>query len=143
MSTPGYVYILASRRNGRLYVGATSNLAARVAEHRAGTIPGFTARYRPRRLVHVEAYSDIRDAVARERRLRKWRRVWKLALVEGLNPDWADLWPPVAYAAGREPAEWPDGPADAPEGEPAPTAVAGPPAADRVSPGILSRPPNA
>ncbi len=100
LATPGYVYILASRRNGRLYVGATSNLVSRVAEHRAGTIPGFTARYRPRRLVHVEAYTDIRDAVARERRLKKWRRVWKLALVEGLNPEWADLWPRVASRAG-------------------------------------------
>jgi putative endonuclease len=110
LSTPGYVYILAGRRNGRLFVGSTSNLVARVAEHRAGTIPGYTARYRARRLVHVEAYADIRDAVARERRLKKWRRVWKTALVEGLNPEWADLWPRLANAGDGPVAEWPEGP---------------------------------
>jgi putative endonuclease len=106
LATPGYVYILATRRNGTLYVGATSNLVTRVAQHRANEVPGYTMRYRVHRLVHVEAYADIRDAVARERRLKKWRRVWKLALIEALNPDWVDLWPRLGYAHNWEASTW-------------------------------------
>ena len=79
----------------------TSDLARRLSEHRAGDVPGFTARYGVRTLVHVEAYGDIRDAIERERRLKKWRRSWKLALIEATNPSWADLGANLGASGGR------------------------------------------
>jgi putative endonuclease len=102
MPKPGYVYLLASRRNGTLYVGATSDLLRRVGEHRAGAVPGFTARYGVRRLVYYEAYPDIRDAVERERRLKEWRRAWKVALIEAANPEWTDPYPAMGPGHGRD-----------------------------------------
>ncbi len=88
---PGYVYILASQRNGTLYIGVTSNLPRRLDVHRAGAVSGFTKEYGVRILVHVEAFADIRDAIARERQLKKWNREWKLELIEATNPMRADL----------------------------------------------------
>jgi putative endonuclease len=88
---PGYVYILASRRNGTLYTGVTTDLPKRMYEHRTGIIPGFTKRYSVNRLVHVETYHDVSDAIVRERRIKEWRRAWKLDLIERDNPDWTDL----------------------------------------------------
>jgi len=85
------VYILASQRNGTLYVGVTSNLARRVDVHRTHTVPGFTSRYAVTRLVWFECHSSMESAIRREKQLKKWNRAWKLALVEGLNPDWRDL----------------------------------------------------
>ena len=88
----GYVYILASQRNGTLYVGVTADLVRRVYEHREGLIAGFTRRYGVTRLVWFEAHEEILDAIAREKRIKKWNRAWKLALIESVNPAWRDLY---------------------------------------------------
>ncbi len=85
------VYILASTRNGTLYVGVTNDLARRIAEHRAGVVPGFTQRYGIHRLVHVAFFGSIDEARACEARLKRWRRAWKLQLIEAGNPEWDDL----------------------------------------------------
>ena len=85
------VCILASRRNGTLYIGVTNNLSRRVHQHRAGGSE-FTARYKVSLLVWYEYYSDINEAIAREKQLKKWERKWKLALIESFNPDWSDLY---------------------------------------------------
>lgn len=84
------VYILASRRNGSLYTGMTTDIRQRLTEHRAGFV-SHTDRYRIRRLVHLEFHPTIADAVTRERRLKRWHRAWKIALIEEQNPDWNDL----------------------------------------------------
>jgi putative endonuclease len=85
------VYILASRPNGTLYVGVTSDLAKRLEQHRAATVEGFTRKYGVDRLVHVEHFETMVDAIAREKRLKKWNRAWKLRLIEQHNPMWRDL----------------------------------------------------
>ena len=87
---PGHVYILASRRNGTLYIGCTTDLAKRIYEHREGLVPGFTRRYNVKRLVSVETYHDVSDAALRERRMKGWRRAWKIQLIEADNPKWDD-----------------------------------------------------
>jgi putative endonuclease len=87
-----YVYMLASQRNGTLYVGVTSDLSRRVWEHKEGLTPGFTSRYGVVRLVWYEDYPDISDAIMREKRLKRWRRAWKLRLIEETNPQWLDLY---------------------------------------------------
>ena len=87
---PGHVYILASRRNGTLYIGCTTDLAKRIYEHREGLVPGFTRRYNVKRLVYVETYHDVSDAALRERRMKGWRRAWKIQLIEADNPNWDD-----------------------------------------------------
>ncbi len=87
-----YVYMLASQRNGTLYVGVTGDLARRVWEHRQGDIKGFTAKYGVKRLVWCEAYPTAIEAITREKRLKRWRREWKLALIESENPQWRDLY---------------------------------------------------
>lgn len=89
---PFCVYILASKRNGTLYVGVTNDLARRVHEHREGLYPGFTRDYGVLRLVHYEAYEDVRLAKQRERNLKHWIRAWKIALIERQNPAWRDLY---------------------------------------------------
>jgi putative endonuclease len=86
-----YVYILASKRNGTLYVGVTSNLAGRIEAHKAKAVPGFTKQYGVDRLVHVEEYPSVTEARAREHALKRWRRAWKLELIEKANPSWKDL----------------------------------------------------
>jgi putative endonuclease len=85
------VYILASQRNGTLYVGVTGYLARRVFEHRSGAAGGFTARYGVHRLVFAEFHDSMEAAIQREKRIKKWRRAWKLELIERENPDWRDL----------------------------------------------------
>ena len=90
-----YVYILASARNGTLYTGVTGNLARRIWEHRTGAIDGFTKRYNVNRLVHIETFSDIGAAIAREKAIKRWKRSWKLELIEQANPDWRDLFADV------------------------------------------------
>jgi putative endonuclease len=90
------VYILASQRNGTLYIGVTSNLLQRVEQHKALAVPGFTRRYNVTRLVYVERYTDVHEAIAREKQLKGWNRAWKLKLIERSNPDWNDL-DPTAY----------------------------------------------
>ena len=88
----GFVYILASDRNGTLYVGVTSDLARRMWEHRTKATDGFTARYGVDRLVWYERYDDIETAIAREKAMKKWRRAWKLRAIEEVNPAWRDLY---------------------------------------------------
>ncbi len=91
-----FVYILASARNGTLYVGVTNDLARRIHEHRTNAVPGFTARYAVHRLVWFEQYADPETAILREKRLKKWNRAWKIRLIEEKNPDWVDLYPGIA-----------------------------------------------
>jgi len=93
------VYILASKRNGTLYIGVTSNLLHRVAQHRSGLIKGFTSDYGVYRLVWYEMGASMDEAILREKRLKKWNRQWKLELIEKSNPDWRDL----AVDIGLEP----------------------------------------
>jgi len=88
-----FVYILASRYGGTLYVGVTNGLGRRMAEHKAGFVPGFTKRHAVHRLVYFEQFASILEARARERVLKRWRREWKFALIEELNPNWRDLTP--------------------------------------------------
>jgi putative endonuclease len=87
-----YVYLFASRRYGTLYLGVTNDLMRRVHEHKSHEVPGFTARYGVDRLVWFEAYDDPKGAIAREKQLKKWRRDWKIRLIEGQNPEWRDLY---------------------------------------------------
>jgi putative endonuclease len=85
-----YVYLLASRRHGTLYLGVTNDLIRRVYEHKTKAVPGFTSRYGVDRLVWYECYDDPTTAITREKELKKWRRDWKIRLIEEDNPDWAD-----------------------------------------------------
>ena len=86
------VYILASQRNGTPYVGATGDIARRAFEHREGAVSGFTRRYGVHLLVFVEFHESMAEAMMREKRIKKWRRAWKLALIERDNPEWRDLY---------------------------------------------------
>ena len=96
MSQMFYVYILASRYRGTLYVGVSNDIARRVGQHQSGAVKAFTLRYKVHRLVYFEAYDTILEARARERALKRWRREWKFDLIEKLNPDWHDLTPHLA-----------------------------------------------
>jgi putative endonuclease len=87
-----FVYLLASRRNGTVYVGVTSDLVKRMQEHREGLVPGFTRKYRVKTLVYWELHQDIYEAILREKRIKRWQRKWKLELIEAGNPQWRDLW---------------------------------------------------
>jgi putative endonuclease len=91
-----FVYILASARNGTLYVGLTDDLVKRISQHRSDLIPGFTRRYSVKTLVWYEPHESRQSAFMREHRLKKWNRAWKLALIEQKNPSWQDLWTEVA-----------------------------------------------
>jgi len=91
MSERFYVYILASRYRGTMYVGVTSDLSRRIEHHKGGYVRGFTRTYKVNRLVYAEPYSSILEARARERVLKRWRREWKFKLVEADNADWRDL----------------------------------------------------
>ncbi len=91
MTDEYFVYILASKRNGTLYVGVTSDLSRRVEAHKQKLVSGFTKTYGVDRLVYVEGYLSILEARAREAKLKRWRRAWKLELIEKDNPSWKDL----------------------------------------------------
>ncbi|MBI5617997.1 MAG: GIY-YIG nuclease family protein [Gammaproteobacteria bacterium] len=91
MERQGYVYILASRPNGTLYIGVTSNLPKRVWEHQHGVVEGFTRRYGAHLLVWYEVHPSMRSANEREKQLKHWNRLWKLRLIEEANPAWRDL----------------------------------------------------
>jgi putative endonuclease len=91
METHLFVYMLAGNKNGTLYVGVTNDLARRLMEHKAKLVPGFTRKYSVDRLVYFETYESVLEARAREHTLKRWRRAWKIALIEKLNPDWRDL----------------------------------------------------
>ena len=86
-----YVYILASKRNGTLYIGVTNNLERRMYEHENHLVKGFTEKYNVCILVYFEQTNDVQSALQREKRLKKWNRKWKLDLIEKINPDWKDL----------------------------------------------------
>ena len=86
------VYILASKRNGTLYVGVKSDLAVRVWQHRNDIVEGFTKQHGVPMLVYFELHDDMESAIVREKRLKKWNRAWKLRLIEEMNPDWNDLY---------------------------------------------------
>jgi len=86
-----FVYILASRYKGTLYVGVTRDLSRRVGEHKGGFVPGFTRDYKVHQLVYYEEYNSILEARASERTLKRWRREWKIKLIESVNPTWRDL----------------------------------------------------
>ncbi len=91
MSKNYYVYILASGRNGTLYIGVTNNLLRRIYEHKNGLIDGFTKKYNVKMLVYFESTEDIASAIAREKALKKWNRSWKISLIQSVNPEWNDL----------------------------------------------------
>ena len=90
---PGYVYIMASARNGTLYIGVTSDLVKRAWEHRNGVVAGFTRKYRCKLLVWYAVYDDLQEARLRELQMKKWKRLWKLSEIEQVNPGWLDLYP--------------------------------------------------
>jgi putative endonuclease len=91
-----YVYLLASRKYGTLYLDVTNDLVRRVWEHRNKVVPGFSNRYDVDRLVWYEIHQDVAAAIAREKEIKKWRRDWKIALIEADNPDWNDLFEAIA-----------------------------------------------
>lgn len=95
MDKPGYVYIMASRRNGTLYLGATSDLVKRVYEHRNGLIAGFTKRHGCKLLVWYEVHDGIDGARLRELQMKEWHRGWKMKLIDAMNPDWENLYPDI------------------------------------------------
>ena len=96
------VYLMASSCNGTLYVGVTSNLLQRVAQHREGLLSGFTDSYDVKMLVWFEAHPTMESAIQREKRIKKWRREWKLRLIEAANPDWRDLAANFGFEALKE-----------------------------------------
>ncbi len=91
-----YIYILASKRDGTLYIGVTNDLVRRVWEHKNGAVDGFTKKYSVHRLVWYEVVDTALVAIAREKQLKKWNRAWKLRLIEKMNPDWKDLYDEIA-----------------------------------------------
>jgi len=98
MSNRYFVYILASKRNGTLYIGVTNDLGRRVWEHREGTAVSFTKKYSVTMLVYYEPFEDVNVAIRRETRLKKWNRAWKIALIEKDNPRWEDLYASIGHA---------------------------------------------
>jgi putative endonuclease len=90
-----YVYILASRRNGTLYIGVTSDLVRRVHEHKSGAVAGFTKKYGIHLLVYFEQSQDAQSAIRREKQMKEWKRDWKIDLIEDQNPEWIDLYPRI------------------------------------------------
>ena len=91
-----YVYLLASDRNGTLYIGVTNDIVRRVFEHKSKAVPGFTKRYGVDKLVWFEIFDDPTSAITREKELKKWRREWKIQLIEEQNPQWIDLYPELS-----------------------------------------------
>jgi putative endonuclease len=87
-----YVYILASKKNGTIYVGVTGDLIKRIYEHKQNLIDGFTQKYGVHDLVYYEVHNEIEEAITREKQIKKWNRNWKLRLIEERNPDWKDLY---------------------------------------------------
>jgi len=88
----GFIYIVTNKPDGTLYIGVTSDLSRRIHEHREGLYAGFTKRYALHRLVYYETFDDIRIAIQREKTLKHWPRLWKLSLINEMNPDWSDLY---------------------------------------------------
>jgi putative endonuclease len=90
------VYVLASKRNGTLYIGVTSDLTKRVWEHKNDLVEGFTKRYSVHRLIWYELHNSMESAIKREKSMKEWKRAWKLELIESANPDWEDLYHRIA-----------------------------------------------
>lgn len=86
-----YVYIITNKRNGTLYIGVTNNLERRVFEHKSGAVKGFSQKYGLGKLIYFETHQDVSNAILREKRLKKWKRQWKIDLIERANPNWIDL----------------------------------------------------
>ena len=99
------VYILASKRDGVLYIGVTSNLAFRMSQHEQGLLPGFSKKYRLKWLVYYEMYESMAAAILREKQLNEWRRAWKVRLIEGSNPEWRNLFDPDSGEISFSPAD--------------------------------------
>ena len=97
MRGPFYVYIMANRKNGALYVGVTNDLRRRAFEHREGAGVGFTKKYGLTKLVYFEVFDHVTDAIDREKELKTWRRAWKIALIERDNADWKDLYSGLGF----------------------------------------------
>jgi putative endonuclease len=93
---PSYVYVLASQPHGTLYVGVTTDLIARIAQHREGTAEGFTKKYKVNRLVYFETHESVEAAILREKQIKKWNRTWKIRLIEERNLHWDDLYGQIA-----------------------------------------------
>ena len=87
-----FVYILTNKKNGTFYIGITNNLLRRVYEHKAGIIEGFSTKYHLNKLVYFEVYEDVKNAILREKKLKRWHRMWKIELIEKINPEWEDLY---------------------------------------------------
>lgn len=92
MGNQYYVYIMASKKHGTLYIGVTNNLVRRVYEHREGLMDGFTKKYNVKCLVYYEVCEDVKAAISREKAMKKWYRHWKIQLIERMNPEWQDLY---------------------------------------------------
>jgi len=92
MESTAYIYIMASKRNGVLYIGSTTDIVNRIWEHKTHVIPCFTSRYNVHRLVYFEIHQDYYLALTRERQMKKWERAWKIKLIENENPQWKDLY---------------------------------------------------
>lgn len=97
----GFVYIMASKRNGTLYIGVTSDLLKRIWQHRNGLVPGFSKQHGCVLLVWYEALDDLQEARLLERQMKKWKRQWKLSSIEMLNPEWRDLYEDVVQGSSR------------------------------------------
>ena len=95
----GYVYIMASKRNGTLYIGVTNDLLRRTTEHKASARPGFTCRYGVKMLVYFEVFENFDQAIYREKQIKHWNRAWKIALIERKNPRWEDLAPKIGVTS--------------------------------------------
>ena len=95
MSKNFCVYILASKPNGTLYIGVTSDLIKRIWQHKESLVDGFTKQYNVKQLVYYEQHDNAESAIRREKRLKEWRREWKIALIEKNNPNWKDLYPDI------------------------------------------------
>ena len=91
-----YVYILASKRNGTLYTGVTSNLIKRIWQHKNELLEGFSKKYKVKNLVYYEVHNNVGSALTREKQIKKWRRAWKLRLIEEKNPEWKDLYKEIS-----------------------------------------------
>jgi putative endonuclease len=98
-----YVYILASKRNGTLYIGVTNDLIRRPLEHKNDLIPGFSKKYKTHLLVYYEIFNDPESAISREKQLKRWKRLWKLKLVEQINPEWNDLFDEINSSGSLRP----------------------------------------
>ena len=103
MEKAGYVYIMANRKNGTIYIGVTSDLPKRIWEHREGVVAGFTRKYGCKLLVWFEAFDDVQQARQRELQMKEWKRAWKIKLIEERNLDWNDLFPTLFEVGSADP----------------------------------------